>query len=189
VAAVRSNIVHDLHGVWSRGLAPKLVEFAGVALARAAGQGAAKGLRVAADAVGLRWPMDRSCRRRTRGRLEVGRARGNHDRLRAQRGPGAPAAVRGCVPSQTAPEGDSVLFHVKQSHAPADCPYGKGGSTSLYDADAPGVRLVGYWLAFPQHTTYLVVEADDVAALQAFLKPGAGITTSEITPVSDTPAA
>ncbi len=45
----------------------------------------------------------------------------------------------------------------------------------------------GYWLAFPQHTRYLVVETDDIAHLQAFLKPGAGRTVCEIVPVSDTP--
>ena len=31
--------------------------------------------------------------------------------------------------------------------------------------------------------------ADDIAKLHAFLKPGAGVTTAEITPVSDTPVA
>ena len=81
-----------------------------------------------------------------------------------------------------------MLFHIKQTHAPADCPYGKGGSRSLFDREAPGVTLVGYWLAFPQHTTYLVVDTDDITSLQAFLKPGTGVTTAEITPVSDKPA-
>ena len=80
-----------------------------------------------------------------------------------------------------------MLFHIKQSHAPADCPYGKGGSKSLFDASAAGVTLHGYWLAFPQHTTYLVVETDDVTRLQDFLKPGAGRTVCEITPVSTEP--
>ena len=80
-----------------------------------------------------------------------------------------------------------MLFHIKQSHAPQDCPYGKGGSTSLFDGDSTDVMIRGYWLAFPQHTTYLVVEADDIAHLQAFLRPGAGVTTCEITPVSDQP--
>ena len=81
-----------------------------------------------------------------------------------------------------------MLFHIRQSRAPADCPYGKGGSRSLFDESAPGVKLLGYWLAFPQHTTFLVVEATDAAALQALLKPGAGICTAEITPVTDKPA-
>jgi GNAT superfamily N-acetyltransferase len=52
-----------------------------------------------------------------------------------------------------------VLFHIEQSHAPRDCPYGKGGSTSLFDRESTDVKILGYWLAFPQHTTYLVVEA------------------------------
>ena len=82
-----------------------------------------------------------------------------------------------------------MLFHIKQTHAPADCPYGKGGSGKLFNRDAPGITMRGYWLAFPQHTLYFVVETDDVANLQAFLQPGTGVTTSEITPVSDRPAA
>ncbi len=63
----------------------------------------------------------------------------------------------------------------------------RGGSTSLFDGDMKDVKIRGYWLAFPQHTTFLIVETDDVSHLQEFLKPGAGVTTSEITPVSDKP--
>ena len=76
-----------------------------------------------------------------------------------------------------------MLFHIKQSHAPQDCPYGKGGSRSLFDGDSKDVKIHGYWLAFPQHTTYLVVETDDITHLQTFLRPGAAVTTCEITPV------
>ena len=81
-----------------------------------------------------------------------------------------------------------MLFHIKQSHAPADCPYGKGGSKSLFDSNVKGLTIKGYWLAFPQHTTYLVVETDDAANLQALLRPGSAVCTAEITPVTDTPA-
>jgi hypothetical protein len=81
-----------------------------------------------------------------------------------------------------------MLFHIQQTHAPADCPYGKGGSRSLFDPETPGVTIRGYWLAFPQHTTYLVVETDEASALQDFLKPGAGVCTAQITPVTDAPA-
>jgi hypothetical protein len=81
-----------------------------------------------------------------------------------------------------------MLFHVKQSHQPADCPYGKGGSRSLFDYQSSEVKIHGYYLAFPQHTTYLIVETDDIGKLQDFLKPGTGITTCEITPVSNQPA-
>jgi hypothetical protein len=83
----------------------------------------------------------------------------------------------------------SMLFHIKQSHAPADCPYGKGGSKSLFDHQSKDVTIHGYWLAFPQHTTYLVVETDDIGKLQQFLKPGAGKTTAEVTPVGTEPVA
>ena len=38
------------------------------------------------------------------------------------------------------------------------------------------------------HTTFLVVETDDAANLQAFLRPGANRCTAEITPVTDRPA-
>lgn len=78
-----------------------------------------------------------------------------------------------------------MLFHIKQTHAPADCPYGKGGSRSLFDENAEGVTLKGFYLSFPQHTTYLVVEAGDAAQLNAFLRPGAATCTAEITPVVD----
>ena len=81
-----------------------------------------------------------------------------------------------------------MLFHIRQTHAPADCPYGKGGSRSLFDHGSTDVTIRGYWLAFPQHTTYLVVETDDIAKLQRFLAPGTGRTVCEITPVSDQPA-
>jgi hypothetical protein len=80
-----------------------------------------------------------------------------------------------------------MLFHIKQSHAPEDCPYGRGGSTSLFDGESKDVKVHGYWLAFPQHTTFLVVETDDIVHLHEFLKPGASVTTSEITPVGDKP--
>ena len=82
-----------------------------------------------------------------------------------------------------------MLFHIKQSHAPADCPYESAGSKSLFDERAPGIKLLGYYLAFPQHTTFLVVETDTVANLQRFLRPGHKVCTAEITPVSDVPAA
>ena len=41
-----------------------------------------------------------------------------------------------------------MLFHITQKHDPQDCPYGKGGSPSLFDRDASGITLRGFWLAF-----------------------------------------
>lgn len=37
-----------------------------------------------------------------------------------------------------------MLFHIKQSHAPQDCPYGKGGSRSLFDGESTDVKIHGY---------------------------------------------
>ena len=57
----------------------------------------------------------------------------------------------------------------------------------LFDRESKDVTVVGYWLAFPAHTNYLVVETDDIGHLHNFLLPGAGRTVCEITPVSDKP--
>ena len=80
-----------------------------------------------------------------------------------------------------------MLFHITQVHAPEACPRDEGGSNSLYDDTVPGVRLVGRYGANAQHTLFLVVEADDVDALQRFLWPGFKRCTSTITPVSESP--
>ena len=49
-----------------------------------------------------------------------------------------------------------MLFHIKQSHAPKDCPYGKGGSQSLFDGDSKDVKIHGYWPALQQHRLTLL---------------------------------
>ena len=72
---------------------------------------------------------------------------------------------------------------------PAGLSVRKRRLTSLFDGESKDVKVHGYWLAFPQHTTFLVVETDDITHLQAFLKPGASVTTCEITPVGDRPVA
>jgi hypothetical protein len=36
-----------------------------------------------------------------------------------------------------------MLFHIKQTHAPKDCPYGKGGSRSLFDGASKDVKIHG----------------------------------------------
>jgi hypothetical protein len=53
-----------------------------------------------------------------------------------------------------------MLFHIEQSHAPADCPYGNGGSRSLHDAGAEGVTVHGVWGAFSEHLIFMLVEAE-----------------------------
>jgi hypothetical protein len=78
-----------------------------------------------------------------------------------------------------------MLFHIKQVHSSADCPYGKGGSRSFYNAQAEGIKLLGVYGAFMDHTLFMLVEADDIEALHRFLLPGMHTCKAEITPVSD----
>jgi hypothetical protein len=80
-----------------------------------------------------------------------------------------------------------MLFHIEQSHAPADCPYGRGGSRSLHDATVEGVEVVGVYGAFTEHVIFMVVEADDLDAVHRFLLPGMRTCTASITPVSAHP--
>ncbi|GAA2124396.1 DUF3303 family protein [Nocardioides bigeumensis] len=78
-----------------------------------------------------------------------------------------------------------MLFHIEQTHDPADCPYGSGGSRKLHDASAPGVDILGVYGAYTEHTIFLVVEATDIDALHALLAPGMHTCTTRITPVSE----
>ena len=80
-----------------------------------------------------------------------------------------------------------MLFHIEQSHAPADCPYGSGGSRTLHDADVAGVTVRGVYGAFTEHVIFILVEADDLDAVHRFLAPGMKTCTASITPVSDHP--
>ena len=59
------------------------------------------------------------------------------------------------------------------------------GSKTLYNANAPGVKLRGLYGAFAEHVIYYVVEADEIAALQQFLMPGFKRCKCRITPVSE----
>lgn len=80
-----------------------------------------------------------------------------------------------------------MLFLVKQTHTPANCPKEKGGSRALYNPEAEGITLKAVYGAFAEHIIYYVVEADDLAAVDRFLDPGWLSCTSAITPVSETP--
>lgn len=80
-----------------------------------------------------------------------------------------------------------MLFHITQTHTPENCPYGQGGSRSLHDATVPGVKLIAMYGSFMEHVIYLIVEANDIDALNKFLLPGMKTCTAKITPVSDHP--
>ena len=80
-----------------------------------------------------------------------------------------------------------MLFHITQVHRPESCPFGEGGSNSLFDATVEGLQLIGRYGANAQHTLFYVVDAADVDAIHRFLRPGFKICTSTVTPVSEVP--
>ena len=65
-----------------------------------------------------------------------------------------------------------MLFHITQIHTAELCPKDEGGSKTLYDPKAEGIKLLAMYGAFPEHVIYYVVEADTVDAIEAFLMPG-----------------
>jgi hypothetical protein len=80
-----------------------------------------------------------------------------------------------------------MLFLVKQTHAPENCPKGRGGTNTLYSAAAEGVKLDRVFGDFSRHTVYYVLEADWIEDVQKFLAPGWAICTTEVIPVSEEP--
>ena len=80
-----------------------------------------------------------------------------------------------------------MLFLVKQTHTPEKCPRNQGGTKNLYDATAPGVKLVRVFGDFSRHTVYYVLEAGLVEDVQKFLAPGWVLCTSEVIPVAEEP--
>jgi len=85
------------------------------------------------------------------------------------------------------PVGAHMLFHVTQIHSPESCPKEAGGSATLYNPEAEGVKLRAMYGAFPAHVIYYIVEADDVKALNQFLLPGFLRCRCETTPISEQP--
>lgn len=80
-----------------------------------------------------------------------------------------------------------MLFHITQTHTPENCPKNAGGSKTLYDAKAEGVRLRAMYGAFSQHVIYYIVEADSLEAVNKFLDPGWMRCMATVTPVSEEP--
>lgn len=80
-----------------------------------------------------------------------------------------------------------MFFLVKQVHTPDQCPKDRGGSTTLYDAGAAGVKLEQVLGDYARHIIYYLLEADRLEAVQDFLDPGWLQCTSEIIPVSPEP--
>ena len=80
-----------------------------------------------------------------------------------------------------------MLLHITQTHTAELCPKGEGGSKTLYDPKAEGVKFLAMYGAFSEHTIYYIVEAETLEAVERFLYPGFKRCTSKITPVSQVP--
>ncbi len=80
-----------------------------------------------------------------------------------------------------------MLFHITQTHTPENCPKDAGGSKTLCNPKAEGVKLRALYGAFSQHVIYYIVEADSLQAIHTFLEPGWMRCTCTITPVSREP--
>ena len=80
-----------------------------------------------------------------------------------------------------------MLFHITQTHTPENCPKDVGGSKTLYDPMAEGVKPRAMYGAFSQHVIYFIVEADSLEAVHKFLDPGWKRCTATVTPVSEEP--
>lgn len=78
-----------------------------------------------------------------------------------------------------------MLFHVTQVHTPESCPKDVGGSRTLYDPNAQGVKLRAMYGAFAQHTIYYILEAESLQAVNKFLDPGWARCRGTVTPVSE----
>lgn len=80
-----------------------------------------------------------------------------------------------------------MLFHITQTHTPELCPKDEGGSKTLFNPKAAGVKLLAMYGAFAEHVIYFVVEAENIDAVNSFLLPGFKRCTSKITPVDRAP--
>ncbi|MBI2166507.1 MAG: hypothetical protein HYU29_08940 [Chloroflexi bacterium] len=80
-----------------------------------------------------------------------------------------------------------MLFVATHSHTPESCPV--DDPVSLHQlakeehAKSCGVKVLGSYIASPEHTFYFVLEAQDYASVARFFRPVMKIGASRITPV------
>ena len=78
-----------------------------------------------------------------------------------------------------------MLFHIRQTHTPENCPKDAGGSKTLYDPNVEGLTLEAIYGAFAEHEVYYIVETDDMDKIKKFLLPGFKRCVCRITPVAE----
>ena len=84
-----------------------------------------------------------------------------------------------------------MVFHITHQHSEDTCP--------AHDADlmastfgqmkealsAPDIQVLGFYANAPAHRVFLIVEADNIDAINRAIYPVLTIGTAEIEPVSD----
>jgi hypothetical protein len=80
-----------------------------------------------------------------------------------------------------------MLFVVTHEHTPENCPADDPAPVhKMADEDhirECGVKVLGSYVAPPEHVLYLVLEADDYAQVVRYLRPMMKIGTPDIVPV------
>ncbi len=79
-----------------------------------------------------------------------------------------------------------MLFIITQTHTPETCPIDAGGREALHEKpeNVPGLKIVGAYGAYTEHTLYYIVEADEYDTVEKFLTPGFKRCKAIITPIS-----
>ena len=82
-----------------------------------------------------------------------------------------------------------MLFVVTHEHTPELCPSEDPAPVhKLADENhikESGVKVLGAYVAPPEHTIYLVLEADDYSQVVRYLRPMMKIGTPDIVPVQE----
>jgi len=80
-----------------------------------------------------------------------------------------------------------MLFVVTHEHTPELCPADDPAPLHKLADEShikeSGVKVVGSYVAAPEHIFYLVLEADDYGQVVRYLRPIMNIGTSDIVPV------
>ena len=80
-----------------------------------------------------------------------------------------------------------MLFVVTHEHTPELCPADDPAPLHKLADEShikeSGVKVVGSYVAAPEHTFYLVLEAEDYAQVVRYLRPMMKIGTPDIVPV------
>ncbi len=82
-----------------------------------------------------------------------------------------------------------MLFVVTHEHTPELCPSDDPTPAHKLADEShikeSGVEVIGAWVAPPEHTFYLVLEADDYGHVVRYLRPMMKIGTPDIVPVQE----